>query len=132
MLARALHDASYGGFSGVISKQTLVGASIDRKRDRFAPLKRLKHHGIVGQVFWALWGLLPPWGKDFDLVWAATKAFFDADGEQPVYIGRPDSILSMDESVVQVAQILGAFGDKTVGFFGMGSSPPRMYYYSSF
>ena len=60
------------------------------------------------------------------------KAFFDADGEQPVYIGRPDSILSMDESVVQVAQILGVFGDKTVGFFGMGSSPPRMYYYSSY
>ena len=56
----------------------------------------------------------------------------DADGEQPVYIGRPDSILSMDESVVQVAQILGVFGDKTVGFFGMGSSPPRMYYYSSY
>ena len=79
-----------------------------------------------------LMGHLPPWGKDFDLVWAATKAFFDADGEQPVYIGRPDSILSMDESVVQVAQILGVFGDKTVGFFGMGSSPPRMYYYSSF
>ena len=49
-----------------------------------------------------------------------------------MYIGRPDSILSMDESVVQVAQILGFFGDKTVGFFGMGSSPPRMYYYSSF
>ncbi len=49
-----------------------------------------------------------------------------------MYIGRPDSILSMDESVVQVAQILGVFGDKTVGFFGMGSSPPRMYYYSSY
>ena len=79
-----------------------------------------------------LMGHLPPWGKDFDLVWAATKAFFDADGEQPVYIGRPDSILFMDESVVQVAQILGVFGDKTVGFFGMGSSPPGMYYYSSF
>ena len=60
------------------------------------------------------------------------KAFFDADGEQPVYIGRPDSILSMDESVVEVAQILGVFGDKTVGFFGVGSSPPRMYYYSSY
>ena len=42
------------------------------------------------------------------------EAFFDADGQRGWGVGRPDSILSMDESVVQVAQILGVFGDKTV------------------
>ena len=36
-----------------------------------------------------LMGHLPPWGKDFDLVWAATKAFFDADGEQPRAVHAP-------------------------------------------